>query len=388
MVRVTLLQPPQTQLLLPRAYIPLGLGSLAAVLEESDVDVDILNLADCGDIDGVEIPESDWYGISCVSATLPATKKLVSRLRGQGKTVVGGAHPSVLPEETYSQIKPDVVMSGEAEYLFRDLVTGAVEPEPIMQAGLIQDLNSLPFPARHLFDREDVVDTTGIHGQEKGVPATTVSTGRGCPFSCAFCCKGHPMFNWYRYRSTDLVYEELAYLKKEYAVEHVRFVDDEFTLHTQRTAELMKKMVDLDLGFVCITRADTLNEPLLSLMEEAGCREVHIGVETGSDRLLRLMNKQTTSDSLLNGVHMIKEAGIRVKAYLMMNFPGETEEDRKLTVEWLREAQPDKFTLSVFTALPGSAIAGQVKTVTPWYYLDDDGDFNEYRAQLHEVLGR
>ncbi|KKK65354.1 hypothetical protein LCGC14_2974960, partial [marine sediment metagenome] len=79
---------------------------------------------------------------------------------------------------------------------------------------------------------------------------------------------------------------------------------------------------------------------------------------------------------------------IRVKAYLMMNFPGETEEDRKLTVEWLREAQPDKFTLSVFTALPGSAIAGQVKTVTPWYYLDDDGDFNEYRAQLHEVLGR
>lgn len=387
MVRVTLIQPPQTQLLLPRAYIPLGLGSLAAVLEESGVDVDILNLADCPDVSKAEIPESEWYGITCVSATYNSTKKLVSLLRDKGKTIVGGPHPSVLPEETRDDMKPDIVMTGEAQYHLRDLILGKIEPKPIMKAGLIQDLNDLPFPARHLFNREDVIDRTGIHGQEKGVPATTVITAIGCPYSCGFCCKGHPMFNWYRYRSADLVYEELLHLKEKYAVEHVRFVDDEFTLHTQRTAELMKKMVGLDFGFVCITRADTLNEPLLAIMKEAGCREVHIGVETGSDRLLRLMNKQTTSDILLKGVHMIKEAGIRVKTYLMMNFPGETEKDRRLTVEWLREAQPDKFTLSVFTALPGSAIARQVKMATPWYYLDDDGDFKEYRSQLHEALG-
>lgn len=383
---VTLINPPQTQLLLPRAYIPLGLALLGAVLEESGVDVEILNLADCGDIEGVEMPESDWYGITCVSATLPTVKKLVSRLQGTGRTVVGGAHPSVAPEETLKHVNPDIVMTGEAEHLFRDLVTGAVNLEPVMHAGLIQDLDSLPFPARHLFSQEDVVDTTGIHGQDKGVPATTISTSRGCPFSCNFCCKSHPMFNWYRYRSADKVIEELTHIKEEYDIEHVRFVDDEFTLHTQRTEELMRKMVDLDLDFVCITRADTLNEPLLSHMKRAGCKEIHIGVETGSDRLLRLMNKQTTSDILMKGVHMIKEAGINVKTYLMLNYPGETEEDRRLTVEWVREAQPDKFTLSVFTALPGSAIAGQVESVTPWYYLDDDYAFNEYREQLSGSL--
>ena len=127
MPKVILIQPPQLALKNPTAYISLGLASIAAVLEESGVDVEILNLADCRDVDGVEIPESEWYGISCVSATLQSTKKLVSRLRGQGKTVVGGVHPSVLPEETYSDVNPDVVMTGESEYLFKDLVTVRVE---------------------------------------------------------------------------------------------------------------------------------------------------------------------------------------------------------------------------------------------------------------------
>ena len=277
-------------------------------------------------------------------------------------------------------------MTGEAEYLLRDLVTGKVKPEPIMKAGLIQDLDALPFPARHLFNRKDVVDHTGIHGQDKGVPATTIITARGCPFSCLFCTKGHPMFNWYRYRSAELVYDELIHLKEDYEIEHVRFVDDEFTLHKERTAKLMKKMVNLDLTWVCITRADTLDEKLLSLMEKAGCTEVHIGVETGSDRLLRLMNKQTTSEILLKGVQMIKEADIRVKTYLMMNFPGERDEDRKLTVEWVKKARPDKLTLSNFIPLPGSATYAYIKEKgEDWFYPDEDGAFQEYREQLREA---
>lgn len=386
-MNVVLVQLPQTQLLQPRAYIPLGIASIAAVLEESSVDVEILNLADCRDIEGVEIPESDWYGVGCVSATLPATKKLVSLLRGKGKTVVGGAHPSIAPDETYSQVNPDVVMTGEAEYLFRDLVTGAAEPEPIMHAGLIQDLNSLPFPARHLFDSEDVVDVTGIHGQEKGVPATTVITSRGCPYSCNFCCKGHPMFNGYRYRTAFNVLEELTLLKERYEIEHVRFVDDEFTLHKGRSSELMRVLRPLGFTWVCITRADTLEADLLRLMKLAGCVEVHIGVETGSDRLLKLMNKQTTAAVLKRGVKLIKEAGIRVKTYLMWKYPGENEADREATIEFMRETQPDKYTISRFIPLPGSAVervTGQKGAV--WFYPDEDQEFSEYRERIREAL--
>jgi len=384
-MNIVLINPPQTQLLQPRAYLPLGLAYIASVLEKAKVDTQILNLADNPNPQPSDIPPADWYGISCVTATKDAVKKLIPIL--DGRTVIGGPHPSVLPEETIAELKPDIVMTGESEYMFRDLVLGKIEPIPIMNAGFHEDLNLLPFPARHLFPDSDVVDRSGIHGQEKGVPATTVITSRGCPYSCNFCCKGHPMFNWYRYRSAFNVLEELIFLKERYGIEHVRFVDDEFTLHKGRTTELMNALRPLDLTWVCITRADTLDADLLSLMKLAGCVEVHIGVETGSDRLLKLMNKQTTSRILKYGVRLIKNMGIRVKTYLMWKYPGETEEDREATIEFIRETQPDKYTISRFIPLPGSAIERVTgKGASDYFYPDEDLEFQEYQKRIGEVL--
>lgn len=384
---VCLIQSPQTQLHQPRAYIPLGLAYIGAVLEEAGVDVQILNLADKVDPKPSDVPPADWYGISCVTATYDAVKKLIPLL--EGRVVVGGPHPSVLPDETLAELKPDIVMTGESEFAFRDLVLGKIEPEPIMDAGFIEDLNDLPFPARHLFPDSDVVDCSGIHGQEKGVAATTVITSRGCPYSCNFCCKGHPMFNWYRYRDALNVMEELFMLKERYGIGHVRFVDDELTLHKKRSAKLMRALRPLGLTFVCITRSDTLDPNLLRLMRLAGCVEIHIGVETGSDRLLKLMNKQTTARILKRGVEMIKNAGIRAKTYLIYNYPGETEADREATIEFLRETQPDKYTISRFIPLPGSAVervTGQKGAV--WFYPDEDGEFQEYRERIQAALQR
>lgn len=382
---VIMIQPPQCQLKDPTAYIPLGVAYMAAVLEKAHADVQILNLADNPNPKPSDIPSADWYGVSCMSATKNAVKKLIPMLGGQ--TVIGGPHPSVLPEETAAELKPDVVMTGEAEHMFRDLVMGKIRPEPIMDAGFIEDLNVLPFPARHLFPDSDVVDRSGIHGQEQGVPATTTMSSRGCPYSCNFCCKGHPMFNWYRYRSASNVFNELSFLKERYGIEHIRFVDDEFTLHKGRSAELMRAIRPLGLTWVCITRADTLDSDLLRLMDLAGCVEVHIGVETGSDRLLRLMNKQTTSKVLKQGIALIKDAGIRVKTYLMMNYPGETEEDRNVTIEFIKETRPDKYTISSFTPLPGSAVE-RITGVQgeDWFYPDDDRAFQEYKKRIDEAL--
>jgi len=384
-LNVVLIQPPQTQLLQPRAYIPLGLAYIAAVLEEVQVDVQILNLANNPNPKQSDIPPADWYGVSCMSATKNTVKKLIPML--DGKTVIGGPHPSVVPMDTFTELKPDVVMTGESDYMFKDMVLGNIPIEPIMNAGFIEDLNTLPFPARHLFDDSDIVDKTGIHGQEDSVPATTVITSRGCPYSCNFCCKGHPMFNWYRYRNEINVFEELSLLKEQYDIEHVRFIDDEFTLHKGRISKLMKTIQPLNITWVCITRADTLDANLLSLMKQSGCTEVHIGIETGSDKLLRLMNKQTTSDVLKRGVKMIKDAGIRVKAYLMMNYPGETSEDRDATIEFVRETQPDKYTISNFTPLPGSAVERITGTQgEDWFYPDDDRLFQEYKKRIDEAL--
>lgn len=385
MSKVCLITPPQTQLLQPRAYIPLGLAYLGAALEEAGIEVEVLNLADVENIEGVNYPDADWYGVTCISATQDAVKGLVPFLRG--KVAVGGPHPSVFPVEAADTLGVDVVMAGEAEHLFRDVVTGKTAPKAVMDAGIIADLNCLPQPARHLFDREDVVDRSGIHGQEEGVPATTVITSRGCPYRCTFCCKGHPMFTQYRYRGAVNVLEELLALKVDYGIEHIRFVDDEFTLYPKRIAELMREIKPLDMTWVCITRADTLSPRLLRLMRQAGCVEVHVGVESGSNRVLERMNKKTSAEVLLKGIRAIKEAGIRAKTYLMYGFPGETGEDREKTVEFMRQAKPDKFTVSRFVPLPGSAIAENNPSLgRQWFYPDENADFTDFRKRITEAI--
>jgi len=150
--------------------------------------------------------------------------------------------------------------------------------------------------------------------------------------------------------------------------------------------KLMKKIKDLALTWVCITRADSLDAEMLKAMKGSGCREVHIGVESGSDKVLKAMNKQVTAEGLLKGVQLIKDAGIRVKTYLMYNFPGETDEDRKKTVEFIRKAQPDKFTLSRFIPLPGSSIAKEFDSDKVWFYPDEDETFSAFREELRSVL--
>ena len=384
---IVLINPPQTDLHQPRAYIPLGLAYIGGALEAANVDVKVLNLADETNLADVDYPDADWYGLSCTSATLETVKSMIPHLAHRGKIVVGGSHPSVALEETADLLNVDVVVAGEAEYYLRDLLTGAVEPERTFDAGMIRDLDQLPLPSRHLFDREDVVDRTGIHGQPVGVPATTVLTSRGCPFQCTFCCKGHPMFSFYRFRNASNVRHELDTLIEDYEIEHVRFVDDEFTLHPHRTIDLMKAIRPLDLTWVCITRADTLSETMLDHMKGSGCVEVHIGVESGSDRILEGMNKKTDVETLARGVQMIKNAGIQVKTYLMYGFPGETEEDRQHTIDFVKHVQPDKFTVSHFTPLPGSVISQFVpKGQTPWFYQDYNESFEEFRRKIKEAL--
>lgn len=356
-------------------------------MERAGINVLVMNLAAEKRIERISFPKADWYGVTCVSATYPAAKRLVALLKTRGKTVLGGVHPTIKPEEVSADAKPDLVLTGEADFLFRDIVLGKPHKR-IMHAGIICDLDTLPIPARHLFPDTDVVDLTGIHGQEKGVPATTLMTSRGCPFSCRFCTKAHDMFKVYRFRSESLVRLELTQVMDYYGVNHFRFVDDEFTVNRMRTLKLMSSIRDLGCTWICITRADSLDEYLLKEMKLSGCTEVHIGVETGSDRLLKLMNKQTTSEVLAKGVLAIKKAGIRAKVYLMCGYPGETKKDRDMTVDFVKRTKPDKFTLSKFTPLPGSEIAEKItkKRGEGWFYPDEDEVYWEYRNRLTEAM--
>lgn len=367
MVNVVLINPLQKELENPTAYPPLGLCYLGSVLIAAGIEVEAVNLADST---ANTIPDADFYAISCVSATYPQVVELTKTLIKRGQVVIGGAHPSVMPIQTWIQTSCDYVISGEAEYALRDLVLGKTNTQ-IIHAGIINNLDELPFPARYLFKKKNVVDYSGIHGQEHGKGATTIISSRGCPRKCSFCCRGHEMYSKFRFRSVSDIKREIEEVMDSYNISHFRFIDDAFTANSWRVSDLCKALRRLEITWMCITRADWINRTLLEAMKEAGCTEVDYGMESGSQRILDAMNKGITVAQNIKAAKLTKETGLRVKAYLMCDYPGETEEDITLTKRFMAEAKPDKYTLSSFTPLPGSNQSES--TGKGWFYPDEKG---------------
>lgn len=392
-MRVCLINPPQMQLRQPRAYIPLGLAYIGAVLGEAGIEVKVVNLADTVvDTTVVEkLPEADFYGLTCVTATYRETVKLSRMLKQlrNGKVIVGGAHPSILPEETLHETGCDHVITGEAEYAFKNLVKGRPSGK-IIHAGIIKNLNELPFPARHLFEYSDVVDETGIHGSEK--KSTTIISSRGCPYSCRYCCRRHDMFKVFRYRSSENVYQELKLLKETYGIGHVRFIDDCFTANRKRVFELCHKIKDSEITFICITRADRVDYEMLKTLKESGCIQVDFGIESGSQKILDAMNKQITVEKALKSIQFAKNLGLTAKLFLMHGFPGETEQDIELSVKFVEKAKPTLITLSRFTPIPGSEIYhnprkyGVTNLEDQWFYPDEDLEHVKLKNRLLKVM--
>ena len=272
-----------------------------------------------------------------------------------------------------------MVFTGEAEYGFRDFLRSGSRSQWMVKCGYVENLDGLPLPARHLF--QNVVDRSGIHGQEKGVGATTIISSRGCPYNCTFCTK-IPQTSVTRFHSPSRMMAEAKHVMSNYDVSHFRFVDDIFTLNRERIMKFCN--TPHDFTFICITRADSLDSELLRNMEKAGCKEVHIGVESGSQKILNAMNKNTTVKTLEDGVSKIKHAGIKVKTYLMYGFPGETDEDRQKTLDFVRRTQPDKATVSKFMSLPGSALGGRGDH--HWFYPDEDEEYREFKNRVDGLL--
>lgn len=378
-MKVNLIQPNQSQLERPNSYISLGLAYLGACLEKGGHEVTINDLNQDN-----KIKDADIHGVQCHSrATYDEVAKVSYKLHDRDeKHIIGGMHATIFPEETQQYTKCDAVVTKEPEFKISDIVQSRLYGQ-IIEGDIILDLDKIPYPARHLFN--NVVDYSGIHGQEKGVGATTIISARGCPWRCRFCTR-IPQTTTYREHSPEYTVGELHQITENYDVSHVRFVDDEFTLNKTRIAKLCKLIANQlpDLTWLCITRVDTLNDELLRAMKEGGCTEINVGVESGSQRILDAMNKQMTTRQLEMGVKKIKRAGITAKAYIMYKYPGETEEDRQMTLDWLRRAKPDKVTVSHFTPLPGSELWNEGDT--PWFYRDEDIEFQVFKKGVYKQL--
>ena len=150
----------------------------------------------------------------------------------------------------------------------------------------------------------------------------------------------------------------------------VYFVDDIFTVHKERIKEILQRIIDENFGmkWKCEARADHLDDEICELMAEAGCERVKIGFESGSDRILKQIQKLETKKEMLKGAEMLKKAGVPFSAYFMAGFPGETDADVRQTIDFAKEIEADYYSLSVLAPYYGTELYKQL--IANGYALD------------------
>lgn len=369
---------------------------LSASLEREGHAVSIIDLA--GRSTWREIAptlDADLFGITCVTPNFKTVQEISSLLPKDKPLIVGGVHPTFLPQDVLANIRCDAVVQGEGEVvvlqLIEDLRNGALKR--IYNGGIVP-VESIPKPSRHLVNLHDY--TPG------GEHTTPVYTSRGCPYNCSFCSKISGQI--YRVLPVHQVMEEIEHVMA-LGYRHILFGDDDIGIHPERLKLLLKAVTPLKLKFRLNQDARLIDEESLALAAQAGCTEISFGIESGSQRMLDLMNKRTTVEANKKAILLTKETGMKAKAYFIVNFPGENEMSVSEALEFAEETKPDKWLLSSFAPLPGSdTFSNPGKYGITWmspdwedYYLvGKDGGFRpcfeteelsiEKQIHLHDIL--
>jgi len=354
------------------AMPPLGLAYISSYLESKGIDSKIIDMnAEQGDAETQveKIKEKpDIIGITSMTSTIMNAYEIARLLKlkfPDTKIVFGGVHPTVLPEDVLSYNFIDYVIRGEGEYSFYKLVkgddiktihglsyreNGNIIHNPLGE--LINDLDSLPIPAYNKLPVKKYIPTLGSY---KRLPAISMIASRGCPGKCTYCF-GSYLGSRVRMHSVNYLIEEIKMLQKNYGIKEIMFYDDTFTTYRHKVKEFCKKIIDekIDISWVCFSRVDTIDEETLILMKKAGCHQIMYGIESGSEEILKNINKKIDRQKAIEAVKITKKIGIECRTTFMLGNPGETEETILKTVKFAIELDPDIALFNITTPYPGT----------------------------------
>jgi len=246
------------------------------------------------------------------------------------------------------------------------------------ERALINNIDELPFP-----NRSGIVisDYQKVWKARHGLDAVSISTMRGCPYTCRWCSRAVYGLT-YRRRSPEKVVKELRHIKENYSPETIWFVDDVFTISHKWlygfNEELKKN--NLEIKFECITRADRMNEEVIKTMKESGCFRVWIGAESGSQKIIDAMDRRVKVERVREMIKLSRKYGIEAGTFIMLGYPGETEKDIEETINHLKKSNPDYFTITVAYPIKGTEFfeeieANQTNSFDWDKHTDRDRDF-------------
>lgn len=349
LLTIELLHPPHPESIEDRLDAPLGLLYIAANLRKHGHEVRI------NDLSG--IPQDEWkigmadiYGTTMYAPTMAVSEQIAHMCKERNpaaKVVAGGAHPTAIPEEISSDF--DIIGVGEGEEIMVDIARDYPDNKRVYRKPLEHDLDKYPNPAYDLIDPFSYKRTLG------GEMALTILTSRGCPYRCSFCglADHHKTV---KKRSPEKVAEEIRFLKERYGIAKFIFQDDTFTINKKRLEEMLDLIRPLEIGFKAHGRSGNDSAEDYRRLRDAGCETIAWGIESGSQKMLDLMNKRTTVRKNEEVIQWAKDAGLISRAFFVLGFPGEDQRTIEETQRFIERTDPDQYFVSNFVPYPGTDV--------------------------------
>lgn len=385
---------------------PHGLCNLAAVCLKENISVEILDVPALGlsyekTVKTILSKSPKCVGITAVTISVHNAAKLAQMLKTADSkivTILGGPHLTALPSETMRKFPAfDIGVIGEGEITIIELIktlnqkqppdkikgiifrkNGTLAVNPARE--FIKNLDELPLPAWELLP--DMKKYRPAAASCKRLPSTSIITTRGCTGKCTFCDRSG-FGESIRGHSAEYIIKIISHLQEKYSVRDIRIMDDNFILFRSKitkVCELLKEK-KIDISWSCLARVDMVNLETLKMVREAGCWQIAYGLESGSQGILDLLNKNITLDQIKKAVRLTKEAKIKTLGYFMVGNPKETEETVAATQRLIEELDLDDIKITFFTPYPGSKIFQTAKQ-----YGTFDDDWRKLDANLEPVF--
>jgi anaerobic magnesium-protoporphyrin IX monomethyl ester cyclase len=363
-------------------FPPLGLLYVAAAAEKAGLNVALEDFFVSGNKPAhFNFRDYDVIGITSDTRRFPGALEIAKSAKQQGCTVVmGGPHPAFVDEDILKEKYADFTIKGEGELTFPELLNtvkdggdlSAVKGISYLENGrvvrtepreLVEDLDNLPFPARHLIDVNAYKRFGLKYGGQRSV--AVLSTSRGCPNECNFCVSPQMYGRRWRARTPESVVAEIEHVYHEYGFRAVAFCDDNFTVSPKRVKEICSLIIEkkLDIWWWALSTTGILlkNEDMVALMAKAGAKTVYIGVESPDPEALKEFNKNAKADAPAKAVAMLERNGLEVFASFILG--GVNDDIRAIfrTIKFARTLNSSVAQFSILTPYPGTVLFNKLK---------------------------
>jgi anaerobic magnesium-protoporphyrin IX monomethyl ester cyclase len=368
-------------------YPPLSLGYLASVARDEGFSVKIVEPDSMENFDLevlkkiVRDENPKFCGFGGYTMEIFNTYKMIDTVKETNPkcvSILGGPHPAALGTGVFDENKNiDFLFFGEAEASFREFLRNLKNPEKVRGIAFkkdgkivktapmpfIEDLDSIPYPARDLYSTNYNADTMW----EKR-PVGIVISSRGCPFNCNFCNKA-VFGNKYRQRSVENVLGEIDLMINKYGINEIFFIDDNFGISKvwikKFCSEYKKRF---DKPWRCLVRVNALDLETLKMMEDAGCHTLSVGIESGSEEILSWVGKGLIKSEIREGFKLIRQTGLNIEGFFIIGHRIDTKETIMETINFAKELNPDFPRFFIFSPYPGSRVFDELPDKSKYIY--------------------